>query len=110
MLISFLAPATTDCILGRFQLYDHAGETLGERIVDIARHSISFFQNGGLPALLGKFIELNCQHRLVRERLSQFDFFRSIRRPVAVTNTDEAFHASANQGRNPQKSSRSASV
>jgi len=44
-------------------------KTLRQRIVDIARHSISFFEHCGLLALLGKLIELNCKHRLVRERL-----------------------------------------
>ena len=69
MLVGFLTPATCDRVLCRFQLHNYASETLREGVVNVSCHSISFFQNGGLPALLGEFIELNCQHRLVRERL-----------------------------------------
>ena len=54
---------------GRFQLHNHTSETLRQRIVDIARHSISFLEHGGPLALLGKLIELNGKHRLVGERL-----------------------------------------
>ena len=71
MLVGFLTPATCDRVLCRFQLHNYASETLREGVVNVSRHSISFFQNGGLPALLGEFIELNCQHRLVRERVEQ---------------------------------------
>ena len=61
MLVGFLTLAARDCILSRFQLHNYAGETLRERIVNVSRHPISFFQDGGLPALLS--------NRLVRERL-----------------------------------------
>ncbi len=69
MFVRFLAAITVDCVFDRFQLHNYAGETLCECVVNVARHSISFFQNGRLPALFGKFIELNSQHRLMRERL-----------------------------------------
>src|SRR5438876_7546514 len=103
MLVGFLSTATRDCILGRFELHNYAGETLRESIVDISRHPISFFQNRSLPALLGKFLELNCQHRLMSEGLRQFVFFRAVRRPVAMTNPDEPFHTPAHQRRTPQE-------
>ena len=109
MLVCFLATAACHCILGRFQLHDYTRETLRQRVVNVARHSISFFENSCLPALLGKFIELNRQHGLVCERLRQFDLLRSIRGSLAVTNTDEPCHASAHQGWNPQKFLRSSS-
>src|SRR5438093_9104527 len=103
MLIRFLTTATCDCIVSRFQLNNHASEPLRERIMNIASHPISFFQNGCLPASLGKFIELNCQHRLVSERLRQFNLFRPIRWPVAVANPDESFNSPAHKGWNPQE-------
>ena len=40
-------------ILGCFQLHNHASETLRERVVNVPRHSISFFENRGAPTLLG---------------------------------------------------------
>ena len=61
MLVRFLARAAGNRILGCFQLHNHAGETLRERVVNVPRHSISFFENRGPLALLGKFIELNAQ-------------------------------------------------
>src|SRR5207245_3209267 len=108
MLVRLLAPATRDGVLQRFQLHDYASESLRQGIVDVACHPISFFQNGCLPASLGKLIELNGQHRLMCERLCQFDFFRSIGRSVAVTNPDESFHTTAYQSWNSQKILRSA--
>src|SRR5207237_9215280 len=92
-----LATAACHCILGRFQLHDYTRKTLRQRIVNVARHSVSFFENSCLAALLGKFIELNRQHGLVCERLRQFDLLRSIRGSLAVTNTDEPCHASAHK-------------
>src|ERR1700682_1510744 len=85
-------------ILGRFQLHDHSGETLRERVMNVARHSISFFENGRQTALLGKLIELNCQHGLMGERLGQFDLLRLIRWPISMTNSDESSDMPADQG------------
>src|SRR5262249_57339529 len=45
MLVHFLAAAGCDCIFSRFQLHNHSGETLCECVVNIARHSISFFKD-----------------------------------------------------------------
>jgi hypothetical protein len=42
---------------------------LGQRIVDVSGHPISFCQNGGLLALLADFGEPDGQHYLMGERL-----------------------------------------
>src|SRR5207249_7531278 len=97
MLIRFLATATGDCVLRRFQLHDYAGEPLSQRIVNVARHPVALSQDGSLATLLGKFMELNCQHRLVGQCLRQFDLLRPIRWAFTVTNADEPFHAAAYQ-------------
>jgi hypothetical protein len=52
-------------VVGCLQLYDHSSEPLSQRIVDVSGHSISFCQNGGLPALLADFGESDCQHHLM---------------------------------------------
>ena len=61
MIVRFLATAARNRILGCFQLHNHTGETLRERVVDVARHSISFFEDRRPLTLLGKLIELNAQ-------------------------------------------------
>ena len=38
-------------LLGGFQLHDHAGESLRQRVVDVARHAIALGHHGRLPAL-----------------------------------------------------------
>src|SRR5438876_358924 len=47
MLVCFLTTATRDGILHRFQLHDHAGEALRERVVNVSGHPMSFFHNKG---------------------------------------------------------------
>ena len=69
MFVRLLLLAFRDCILGRLQLHNHSREALRERVVDVACHSISFLEHGRLLALRGKLIELNREHRLVRECL-----------------------------------------
>src|SRR5438046_8943219 len=97
-----LMPAR-DCILGRLQLHNHSGKALRECVVDVARHSISFSEDGRKLALLGKLIELNCEHRLVSERLRQFDLLRPIARPSSMTNADNSFNLSAHHSWNRQE-------
>src|SRR5439155_23961451 len=109
MRVRLLASATRDGVLDCFQLHDYAGETLRERVVNVARQAISFLQNGRLPASLGEFIELNCEHRLVSECLRQLDLLRPIGRPVAVPNPDEPSHTAAHEGWNSQELFRSSS-
>jgi hypothetical protein len=70
MIVSFLATTAGNRILGRFQLHNHTGKTLRESVVNIARHPISFFENGSALALLGKLIELKRKHDLMGEGLS----------------------------------------
>jgi len=42
---------------------------LGKCIVNVPRHSISFFENRGAPTVLGQLIELKRKHDLMGERL-----------------------------------------
>ena len=70
MIIRFLTTTAGNRILGCLQLHNHASETLRERVVNVARHPISFFENCGPPTLLGELIELKRKHDLMRERLS----------------------------------------
>ena len=109
MRVRLLASATRDGVLDCFQLHDYAGETLRERVVNVARQAISFLQNGRLPASLGEFIELNCEHRLVSQCLRQLDLLRPIRRSVAMPNPDEPSHTAAHEGWNSQELFRSSS-
>ena len=69
MIVRFLAAAAGNRILGCFQLHNHTGETLRESVVNVARHSISFFEDRSSLTLVGKLIELNGKHDLVGERL-----------------------------------------
>ena len=69
MSIRFLARAARDCILGCFQLHNYPGETLRERIVNVPRHPISFFEDCRALALLGKLVEAKRKHDLMGQRL-----------------------------------------
>src|SRR5206468_8988508 len=100
---SMLLVIIQECVFSRFQLHDHAGKTLRECVMDVARESIAFLQNGCLTPLFGKFIELNRQHRLVCKRLPQSNLLRPIRRPLTMTNPYEAFHTAALQSWNSQE-------
>jgi len=82
MSVPFLATAARNCILGCFQLHNHTGKTLGERVVNVPRHSVSFFKDGSALALLGKVIELKREHDLMGQCLGQLDFLRPIRRKI----------------------------
>src|SRR6266853_1077099 len=104
MLVRFLAGTVGNRILGRFQLHNHTGKALRERVVNVPRHSISFFEDRRSLTLLGKFIELKGKHDLMGERLSQFDFFRPIRCPVGMADSNKTPDVSAHQNRNSQKS------
>src|SRR5207247_5756758 len=107
MSIRFLAGAARDCILGCFQLHNYPGETLRERIVNVARHSVSFFEDRRALALLGVLIELNGKHDLMRERLGQFDLLRAVSRAIRMADPDKATDLSTDQDRNPEKPRRS---
>src|SRR2546422_10201563 len=104
MSVGFLARAARNSILGCFQLHDHTGETLGERIVNVTRHSISFFEDRSPLTLLGKFIELKREHDLVGEGLGQLDFLRPIRRTIDMANANKASDLSTHQKRHCEKS------
>src|SRR6476659_5371841 len=95
MLVPFPARTAGNCILGRFQLHNHASETLRERVVYVPRHSISFFENRGAPALLGELIELKRKHDLMGECLRQFDFLGPIKPTIEMANTDKTPDLSA---------------
>src|SRR6476659_1493223 len=95
MLVPFPARTAGNCILGCFQLNNHPGKTLGESVVNVPRHPISFFENCGPPALLGELIELKRKHDLMGECLGQLDFLRPIRRTIDMANTDKTPDLSA---------------
>src|SRR5436190_963868 len=45
MIVRFFATAARKRIFGCFQLHNYTGEPLCERVVDVARHSIAFFEH-----------------------------------------------------------------
>src|ERR1700720_4448774 len=89
MLVPFPARTAGNCILGCFQLHNHASETLSERVVNVPRHSISFFENRGAPTLLGQLIELKSKHHSMGEGLRQFHFLGLINPTIEMANTDK---------------------
>ncbi len=97
-----LMPAR-DCILSRLQLHNHSGKALRQRVVNVSSHPVSFSEDGRKLALLGKLIKLNCERRLVSERLRQFDLLRPVGRPSSMTNADNSFNLSAHQSWNRQE-------
>src|SRR6266851_7603549 len=103
MFVCVLAGTVGDRILGGFQLHDHTGKTLRERVVDVSRHPVSFFKDRGALTLLGELIELKREHDLVCERLSQFYFFWPVRRTIDVANANEASDVSTHQKRHSEK-------
>src|ERR1700730_1413268 len=104
MFVCFLARVEGDRVLGRLQLHDHTGEALRERVMNVAGHSISFFENGRSVALLSKFIQLKGEHHLMSERLSQLDFFRPIRTAIEMANANKTSDLSTYEHRNRKKS------
>src|SRR6476619_7641862 len=103
MIVRFLAIPAGNRILGCFQLNNHTGKTLRERVVNVTRHSISFFKNRSPLTLLGELVELKREHDLMGERLGQFDLLRPIRRPIDMANPSKAFDLSTHQKRYCQK-------
>src|SRR5437879_9197404 len=104
MIVCFLAIPARNRILGCFQLHNHTGETLRQSVVNVARHSISFFENRGSLALLGKLIELNGKHDLMGERLGQFNLLWPIRCLVGMADSNKTPDLSTHQKWNSQKS------
>src|SRR6266853_1253203 len=95
MLVRFLAGTVGNRILGRFQLHNHTGKALREGVVNVPRHSISFFEDRSPLTLLGEFIELKREHDLMGEGLSQFNLLRSIRYTIDMANADKTTRLSA---------------
>src|SRR5271156_299356 len=75
MSINCLQSLSGHGLLGRFHMQNYASKTLGQRIVNVARHAVTFTNDGGLAALCGKTGELNRKHRLIGKRLSQLLLF-----------------------------------
>ena len=92
MALRRLLVALGSCVLSSLQLHDHAREPLRQVVVNVASHSITLVQHSCALALLREFIQLNGEHCLMSERLRQFDFLGSIRRPVFMPNADEPVH------------------
>src|SRR5580693_858899 len=97
MIIRFLATAAGNCILDCFQLNDHAGEPLRERVMDVPRHAISFFEDRSAAPLLSKLIELKRQHDLMGQCLGQFYLLRPIRCTIDMANANKASNLSTYQ-------------
>ena len=89
-------------LLGGFQLHDHAGEPLRQRVVDVARHAIALGHHGGLAALRGEAGQLDRQHRLIGQGLGQFHFFGPKPALLGEPNPDHARHLAGNQHRHDQ--------
>src|SRR4029077_16569078 len=104
MIVSFLATAVGNSILGCFQLHNHTGETLRERVVDVARHAISFFEDRNSLTLLGKLVQLNGKHDLMGEGLGQFNVLRPISCSIEMSDSDKTSHLSTYQKRDGEKS------
>src|SRR6266567_4031227 len=104
MIVRFLAIPARNRILGCFQLHNHAGETLCERVVNVPRHSVSFFEDRSPLTLLGEFIELKREHDLMGEGLSQFNLLRPIRYTIDMANADKTTRLSGDQDWHGQKS------
>src|SRR5580765_3926719 len=104
MIVSFLATAIGNRILGCFQLHNHTGETLRERVVNVARHAISFFEDRSSLTLLGKLVQLNGKHDLMGEGLGQFNLLGPVSCTIGMSNSDKTSDLSTYQKRDAEKS------
>src|SRR4029077_4393375 len=104
MIVRFFAIAARKRILGCFQLHNYTGETLCERVVDVARHAISFFEHRSSLTLLGKLVQLNGKHDLMGEGLGQFNVLRPISCSIGMSDSDKTSHLSTYQKRDREKS------
>src|SRR5882724_2982294 len=104
MIVRFFATTARKRILGCFQLHNYTGETLCERVVDVSRHSISFFEHRSSLMLLGKLVELYGKHDLMGKRLGQFNLLGPIGYSVGMSNSDKTSDLPTYQERDPQKS------
>src|SRR6476620_9095605 len=104
MIVSFLAPAVGNRILGCFSLPNYTSETLRERVVDVPRHAISFFEDRSSLTLLGKLVQLNGKHDLMGEGLGQFNVLRPISCSIGMSDSDKTSHLSTYQKRDCKKS------
>src|SRR2546430_15469275 len=82
---------------GSFQLNDHAGESLRERVVNIASHPITLGHHGRLATLGGKKGQLDCQSRLLGESTGQFDLLLSETTLQSETDADESGNTSGDE-------------
>src|SRR5438046_7488133 len=97
MIVRFLAAAAGNRILGCFQLHNHTGETLRKRVVNVSRHSISFFEYRSPPTLLGGLIEFKRKHDVMGQRPGYFYFLRPVGRTIDIANTYKATNLTPNQ-------------
>src|SRR6202165_37580 len=87
---------------GSFQLNDHAGESLRERVVNVASHPITLGRYSRLPALDGKTGQLDCQSRLMGDSPGQFDLLLSEITLQSKTDADESGNTSGDEHRHEQ--------
>jgi hypothetical protein len=71
--------------------------------MNVARHSISFFEDRSPLTLLGKLIESKRKHDLMGERLRQFNLLRPIRRTIDMANANKASDLSTHQQRHSEE-------
>ena len=74
MFVSLLRQSLGLRVRRSLQLHDHAGESLRQRVVNVAGHAITFRNHGRLTALLRQTHQLKRQHRLMSQRPGEFDF------------------------------------
>src|SRR5258706_2386009 len=94
-------------ILGRgllncFQLNDHAGESLCERVVNVASHPIALGHHGRLTTLGGKTGQLDCQSCLMGESTGQLDLLLSETTLQSESDADESRNTSGDEHRHKQ--------
>src|SRR6266481_3265303 len=87
---------------GGFQLDDYACESLRERVVNVASHSVTLGHHSRLPALRGKTGQLDCQCRLMGQSTGQFDLLLSETTLESETDADESGHTSGDEHRHKQ--------
>src|SRR5262249_38817877 len=66
---------------GSLHLNNHAREALGERVVNVSRHSGSLFKNGSLTLLFDKLLSMRGHHDVMRQCLRKLDLIGSIGAP-----------------------------
>src|SRR6266850_693926 len=89
-------------LLNCFQLNDHAGESLRERVMNVASHSITLGHHRRLTTLGGKTGQLDGQSCLMGESTGQLDLLLSETTLLSETDADESRNTSGDEHRHKQ--------